>query len=263
MGTAERGMAMERQGCCAILNTKRVTVIICVLILLTLAIAGFAVLIRTTETGGSLKYVFITRCKEYLETHDEVRVGIDCNEVWDAFQSSFVAKDPCKISVEAYDGLMNTAKQKVPCNEMVFWSKTKQMAHKFTQAKKCFMTLEDTLLGFIMDGLTWCGSQDGNDTYTSGCPNWNTCEQNPVRSFWSRASAHFAESACGNVTAMLNGSIDKPFSAKSIFGSVEIKKFNPMKINYVNVVLIGRENYPSTILKCLEDPQKPCGPCWD
>lgn len=41
----------------------------------------------------------------------------------------------------------------------MLWSKTKEMVHDFTKKKDCFITLEDTVLGFVLDGLTWCGKE--------------------------------------------------------------------------------------------------------
>lgn len=45
---------------------------------------------------------------------------------------------------------------------MLFWSKTKKIVHDFTEKRDCFLTLEDTLVGFIMNGLTWCGKEESN-----------------------------------------------------------------------------------------------------
>ncbi|XP_041122535.1 ADP-ribosyl cyclase/cyclic ADP-ribose hydrolase 1-like [Polyodon spathula] len=100
------------------------------------------------------------------------------------------------------------------------------------------MTLEDTLLGHMMDGLKWCGQQHSKEFNYNSCPEWNECEFNPVKSFWRRASANFAELACGNVMVMLNGSLDSPFNKQSIFGSVEIENFDPKKISYVRIWMI-------------------------
>lgn len=42
---------------------------------------------------------------------------------------------------------------------MMFWSKTKNVVHDFTEKRDCFVTLEDTLLGSVLNGLTWCGKE--------------------------------------------------------------------------------------------------------
>lgn len=46
---------------------------------------------------------------------------------------------------------------------MMFWSKTKVVVHGFTEKRKdCFVTLEDTVLGYALNGLTWCGKKGSN-----------------------------------------------------------------------------------------------------
>ena len=49
---------------------------------------------------------------------------------------------------------------------MLFWSKTKEIVHAFTEKRSCYVTLEDTLLGFLLDGLTWCGKNESQGTLT-------------------------------------------------------------------------------------------------
>ncbi|KAK1175543.1 ADP-ribosyl cyclase/cyclic ADP-ribose hydrolase 1-like isoform X1 [Acipenser oxyrinchus oxyrinchus] len=192
----------------------------------------------TKGTTKNLKTIVIERCMEYIRAVSQMPSSNNCDAIWEGFQNSFLGKDPCKVHVEDYDQFITTVQQDIPCNKSLFWSKTGQIAHDFTKATKCFMTLEDTLLGHMMDGLKWCGQQHSKEFNYTSCPGWNECEFNPVRSFWRRASAHFAELACGNVMVMLNGSIDSPFNKQSIFGSVEIKKFDPEKISYVSIRVI-------------------------
>ncbi|KAK2115528.1 hypothetical protein P7K49_006154 [Saguinus oedipus] len=39
----------------------------------------------------------------------------------------------------------------------LLWSRTKDLAHQYTQVQRDVFTLEDTLLGYLADDLTWCG----------------------------------------------------------------------------------------------------------
>ncbi|KAI7790200.1 putative ADP-ribosyl cyclase 1-like, partial [Triplophysa rosa] len=116
------------------------------------------------------------------------RPGNYCEDIWSAFVQAYVGKDPCSVPPEAYNPLVNSVQQKIPCNKNLFWSRTKDMAHAFTKNRDCLMTLEDTLMGFMFDGLKWCSSNGSKETFTTGCPGWTECANNPVRSFWSRAS---------------------------------------------------------------------------
>ncbi|KAL1006898.1 hypothetical protein UPYG_G00078630, partial [Umbra pygmaea] len=164
----------------------------------------------------------------------------DCQKIWSVFEQAFVGKDPCNVPTEAYDSLFNTVIQDHVCNRMMFWSKTSPLVHEFT--KNCFQTLEDTLLGSIMNGLTWCSKEGSKEIFTTGCPLWNDCVNHTVKSFWHFASAAFADAACGDVIAMLNGSIATPFTPTSIFATTEVKRFNATKMNSLTVVLVTKEN---------------------
>lgn len=45
----------------------------------------------------------------------------------------------------------------------MFWSKTKPVVHNYVNRNKgCFYTIENTLLGSVLDGLTWCGKEGSN-----------------------------------------------------------------------------------------------------
>ncbi|XP_028290433.1 ADP-ribosyl cyclase/cyclic ADP-ribose hydrolase 1-like [Gouania willdenowi] len=226
---------------------------------------------------------FLTRCKKFS--------GNNCHELWDAFQQAYVNKDPCKVPMEAYDPLIAAAPLKSQCNKMLFWSNTKDAPHYFTKKKEnCFINLEDTLLGFVLDDLIWCGKKGSSDTFTTGCPNNNNCVNNPVHSFWKRASAAFAEAACGAVPVMVSGSITTPFHPASIFASVEVKRFKAPIVTNLTVVLVTekhnvarctdpslkdlrkeldkgiqyncKEVPRSEIEACSSNPNITCGTCW-
>lgn len=52
-------------------------------------------------------------------------------------------------------------------SQSLFWSKTNDLAHRYTKSSHGFLTLEDTLLGYMFDGVSWCGdpSVPGNKSY--------------------------------------------------------------------------------------------------
>lgn len=256
-------------------------VVVLLLLIVVLAIALGLTLGKTTEQEA-FKRIFTTRCEAFKEN--------DCEKIWSAFEEAYVDKDPCAVPPQAYDALVKAAPFKCNKNRMMFWSKTKDVVHDFTEKRDCYVTLEDTLLGSVLDGLTWCGKEGSKDTFTSGCPGWSECDNNSVRSFWNQASASFAQVACGNVSAMLNGSLVSPFSPNSVFASVEVKQFNPATMKSLEVILVTQEkkvsNCTNSSLKdlqkelaagivyscqevpqsqleeCASQPEKPCGSCW-
>ncbi|XP_034415831.1 ADP-ribosyl cyclase/cyclic ADP-ribose hydrolase 1-like isoform X2 [Cyclopterus lumpus] len=251
-------------------------------VLLLVVIVAVVLGLTLTRKAHALKTTFIERCEEFK--------GYDCEQVWGAFQQAYVGLDPCKIPHEAYDPLIAAAPLKPACNRMMFWSKTKEVVHDFTEKSDCFLTVEETLLGSVLDGLTWCGKEGSDETFTTDCPGWTDCENNAVRSFWNRVSAAFADGACGDVSAMLNGSIATPFHPASVFASNEVKRFHFPRVKSLKVVLVTQKNFvtnctnaslkdlqkeldPNITYECKEvaeaqiqacssNPDKPCGTCW-
>ncbi|KAK7887246.1 hypothetical protein WMY93_026867 [Mugilogobius chulae] len=71
------------------------------------------------------------------------------------------------------------------------------------------------------------------------CPEWSACENHPVFSLWRQASQNFAETACGNITVLLNGSISNAFNRTSLFGSVELDSLHPQRVHYVNIHVVA------------------------
>ncbi|XP_070291492.1 ADP-ribosyl cyclase/cyclic ADP-ribose hydrolase 1-like isoform X2 [Salvelinus sp. IW2-2015] len=269
-------------GLCAVLS-------LVVILAISLGVVNSHVLSSSSPSSESLKKTIIDKCEAFIQNNKSSSAN-NCQKIWSAFQQAFVGRDPCNVPMEAYDPLIHTVIQDPVCNRMLFWSKTKKIVHDFTEKRDCFLTLEDTLLGFIMNGLTWCGKEESNETFTTGCPGWTDCVNNTVRSFWNRASAAFADAACGDVTAMLNGSIATPFSPTSYFSTIEVKRFKAAKIKSLSVVLVTKENKGTTcddpslqdlqkeidpklkynckavpeskIQYCISHPDTACGACW-
>lgn len=262
---------------------KRCVILIVIVVLIVIVIIAVVLGLTLRQNKSEFESTFLSRCEKFDQ--------YDCKKLWGVFQQAYVNKDPCKVLVEAYDPLIAAAPFKPQCNKMMFWSKTKDVVHGFTAKRKdCFVTLEDTLLGSVLDGLTWCGKEGSKDTFTSGCPGWSECENNPVCSFWRSASAAFADVACGDVTAMLNGSINTPFNSTSIFASDEVPRFNASRVKKLNVVMVIQKNNisncnhsslknltqaldkgitygckdvsESRIQECGAKPEIACGACW-
>ncbi|XP_039473649.1 ADP-ribosyl cyclase/cyclic ADP-ribose hydrolase 1-like [Oreochromis aureus] len=236
-----------------------------------------------TRRQKTIKSTFFSRCEKFKEH--------DCQKLWDLFEKAHVNKDPCNVPVEAYDPLIAAAPFIPDCKKMMFWSGTKDVVHDLTAKRKdCYFTLEDTLLGSILDGLMWCGKNGKDDTFTTGCPGWSDCENNPVRSFWKCASAAYADAACGDVTAMLSGSTTTPFDPESIFASIEVTRLKAPRVSSLNVVMVLQMNAKSDctnaslknlqnqldpnitysckdvaehrVEQCGSQPQIMCGSCW-
>ena len=79
-----------------------------------------------------------------------------------------------------------------PPSQAVFWSKSSELAHQYTQVQQEMFTLEDTLLGYLADGLRWCGdagsSGEGLGRLGSSGDMWREgavgSARGPERSVW-------------------------------------------------------------------------------
>ncbi|XP_072514685.1 ADP-ribosyl cyclase/cyclic ADP-ribose hydrolase 1-like [Salminus brasiliensis] len=235
------GSHRKRRNRCLLIGVAVVLLTVTVLaVVLGLTLEGAA------NSGEKLRKIVVGRCETYLKQHSNLSRVNNCETIWETFQQAYVGKDPCDVPPEAYDPLIKSVTQHVACSKMLFWSKTKTMVHAFTVNRECLLTLEDTLLGFLFDELTWCSKTGSKETFTTDCPAWGDCENNPARSFWIKASANFATVSCGNVSAMLNGSLESPFSSTSVFGSVEVKNLDPDKVDSLTVFLVTRETDTTT-----------------
>lgn len=41
-----------------------------------------------------------------------------CEDIWSAFEQAYVGKDPCSVPPEAYNPLINSFQQKIPCHKV-------------------------------------------------------------------------------------------------------------------------------------------------
>uniref|UniRef100_UPI0037E988CB ADP-ribosyl cyclase/cyclic ADP-ribose hydrolase 1-like n=1 Tax=Semicossyphus pulcher TaxID=241346 RepID=UPI0037E988CB len=243
-----------------------------------------------TPRTAKFKATFMKRCEAYGETSHI------CEQTLATFEQAYVGKDHSDFSEGNYDQLFAETNLKHPCGKTMFWSKREDLIHKFTGKGDCFIALKDTFLGHVLDGLKWCG-KEGNKALSSlsasGKKKKSQYEElhvkpkiNPVTSFWNKASAKFAQHACGHVTAMLDGERKEPYDPKSFFGGVEVPNLQPSKVTHLTVVLVGKESgctceslgslrkdlhqsigctckavARSHVEQCIEE-NTPCGACW-
>ncbi|XP_040023561.2 ADP-ribosyl cyclase/cyclic ADP-ribose hydrolase 1-like [Gasterosteus aculeatus] len=230
-----------------------IAVAVLVLVIIVVAVA-VPLSLRTFKRG------FIQRCEDFKDKKGLIRSKYDCEKIWGLFEEAYVGRDPCKVPVEAFKPLLNAVPFKRKCNQTMLWSKTKAVVHDFTKKRKCFETLEDTLLGSVLDEMNWCGKEGSNETFTTGCPERTDCVFNARDSFWNGASAAFADAACGDVTVMLAGSVATPFYDKSVFATIEVPRFYSPRVRSLKVVLVTKKN---SVTNCdnesLKDLQRKLG----
>ncbi|VFV31323.1 adp-ribosyl cyclase 1-like [Lynx pardinus] len=125
------------------------------------------------------------------------------------------AQDPCGSTEQDYEPLMELTNQTVPCDKTLLWSKTNELVHEYAWVQRELFTLENTLLGYMADGLRWCGDPGSPEMNYQSCPDRRTdCSNNSVSVFWNTVSKRFAEDACGVVHVLLNGSVHNTFDER-------------------------------------------------
>ncbi|XP_048122746.1 ADP-ribosyl cyclase/cyclic ADP-ribose hydrolase 1-like isoform X2 [Alosa alosa] len=176
----------------------------------------------------------------------------DCEGIWREFEEAVVRRTPCSVRVKDYQRMFRATPQTLPCDKLLFWSKTHDLVHSYSAVTRRFWTLEDTLVGYMFNDLIWCGKEEKDRGFNfSACPEWSDCVNHPVYSLWKQASQNFAEAACGNITVILNGSIKDAFNRKSMFGGVELDSLNPRMVNHVNIKVVTNLEGP-LIESCTE-----------
>ena len=73
-------------------------------------------------------------------------------------------------------------------NQVLFWSGVYTLAHRYAEAGRNYVTLEDTLIGYLMNSLVWCGQSEEPGINYSHCPQWTACPREASESFWAAAS---------------------------------------------------------------------------
>ncbi|XP_008825107.1 ADP-ribosyl cyclase/cyclic ADP-ribose hydrolase 1 [Nannospalax galili] len=248
---------------------------------------------RGKPTTKHFSEIFLGRCLDYTQIIRPEMRDQDCKKILSTFKSAFISKNPCNITEEDYQPLVKLVTETIPCNRTLFWSKSKDLAHQYTKVQRKMFTLEDTLLGYIADDLSWCGDPNTSEMNYDSCPHWSeNCPNNPQKMFWNMISQKFAEAACGVVQVMLNGSRSEPFYKNSTFGSVEVFNLDPNKVHTLqawvmhdigaissdscsssslnelklivskrNITFICQDNYrPIRFVQCAENPEhSSCG----
>ncbi|XP_046341537.2 ADP-ribosyl cyclase/cyclic ADP-ribose hydrolase-like [Haliotis rufescens] len=178
-------------------------------------------------TTPHLSEIFVGRCWDYklIKYKQSMSVDVNCEALWEDFFKAFSFQAPCSLAMENYQEFMEQARQDLPIDKAMFWSGTYVIAHEYAQDSGRYVTLEDTLIGYLANSIVWCGSaSDPSGMNSSRCPSWTDCPLEASESFWAAASATFAKSAKGKVTLVLDGSRDgKPaYSRQSFFAKHEL-----------------------------------------
>ncbi|XP_071798780.1 ADP-ribosyl cyclase/cyclic ADP-ribose hydrolase-like [Asterias amurensis] len=197
-------------------------------------------------TTPNIENIFLGRCLDF-QTKKAIPDAcppspVNCNQLWDDFKDAIAYKDPCKIPLDAYDTFIRDVPHQLPRDKTMFWSGTDNIVHAYTEATNTLLTLEDTMLGYMANGLQWCSSTDKRSTGLNfdECPNWweEGC-QVASTAFYSGTSDAIARQATGVITVMLDGSrTDGAFRNDSYFNLHEFPNLVPSQVSRADVIIV-------------------------
>uniref|UniRef100_A0A0B7BU80 Uncharacterized protein n=1 Tax=Arion vulgaris TaxID=1028688 RepID=A0A0B7BU80_9EUPU len=208
--------------------------------------------VRSQGTTGQLEDIFKGRCLNYKITRANTLTDIptvDCNELWTNFSRSWTFKDSCSQNVTSYANVFNFLNQTLPKDKALLWSGTNDFAHAFSNNGKRYITLEDTLIGFIANGLDWCGQTSAPGINYRSCPAYFSCPGEVKSSYWLEASKWFASNAEGDIHVALNGSMSGnrlAYRRDSIFASVEVPTLRSGRVKKLTAILVHDLGRPIT-----------------
>jgi len=212
---------------------------------------------ETNGTTPNIKEIIIGRCWQYqaivkLNRLDSLTMDVNCTEVWEAFHNVVKFKDSCTLTKEDYMPVFDLMQRKKKLKDKtMFWSGTNELVHNvMCVTSDRYITLEDTLPGYIFDKLNWCGSLSSPDGIEyHDCSKAVKCKA--YRPLWEAASEQFSKLAEGVAYVMINGTRKggRPTYYKdSFFRSVEMPQINIDKL----VVLVVSDIDEQPIERCGE-----------
>ncbi|XP_059170539.1 ADP-ribosyl cyclase/cyclic ADP-ribose hydrolase-like [Physella acuta] len=193
-------------------------------------------------TTPNLEAVFKGRCYDYSEVVYKAilpMVSTSCDDLWTKFFQAFSFRAPCDVRADLYTPFLQAGKQSLPSDKVLFWSGVYALSHRFAENGIRYVTLEDTLIGYLANSLSWCGQEIAPGMNYSRCPSWEDCPSEASESFWAGASRTFGSEARGNVTVMVDGSNpNKPaYRRTSFFAKYELPGLNKTLVKAVNVIV--------------------------
>ncbi|XP_038051004.1 ADP-ribosyl cyclase/cyclic ADP-ribose hydrolase-like isoform X2 [Patiria miniata] len=200
-------------------------------------------------TTSNISDIFVGRCEEHVQCLQQDQCNTNttlrgtCDQLWGTFVDAFAYKDPCQAGNDDYDAVIAAAMPHANKDESLFWSGLPKLALNNGRVTGRYTILEETLPGYIANGLTWCGQTGAPGiNYNTPCPSAYSsgCANETMYTFWRAASRAFARQATGTISVALDGSRTNPpaFRNTSTFATNELPNLNTAAVTHVNILLV-------------------------
>lgn len=218
-------------------------------------------------TTQNFEEIFIGKCQYFINVVQKnnchiQKANFDCHVIWDEFKQAVLNKNPCDLKIQTFSKLVEITKHSIPNDLSLFWCGTNKLAHQskpfkilisvykildisiFPQVSKDFgyFTLEDTLIGYILNELSFCSAR--NQTWFT--PWFIPCPEECITShnrFWVAVSTDFAMRTRGRTVVILNGTrAIGAVSNSSTFMAHEVMSLLEGQVTEMKVVLVHDPN---------------------
>eukprot|EP00794_Sanderia_malayensis_P007253 gene7253-8061_t len=254
-------------------------------LLVTLCLASSCANPATTK---NLKEIFIGRCHEFFNIISPGTTPKNCTLLWETFHAAFAYKSGCHVQPDDYSQFFNYADENKLLNKTLFWEATKDTVEILTRINPSFVSLGNTLQGYIANNLVWCGGNSSDGINHTNCPTQKDCGFEVYYPYWAFASKQllkllanypspdlpcpsilqFAEKVQGIVYVLLNGSRTDgvpTYSRDSYFAKLELPFMNNKTVKRLKVWVIydlnkeQKEKCGHNSLKDLQEDAKKFG----
>uniref|UniRef100_G3U406 ADP-ribosyl cyclase/cyclic ADP-ribose hydrolase n=1 Tax=Loxodonta africana TaxID=9785 RepID=G3U406_LOXAF len=223
-------------------------------------------------TSPHLRTIFLGRCSDYSSLLSPQQRPRWLTRFWGATLSYLSDPSPplprqdyiYSVSLKNHHTTLTTAVEE---EKSLFWENNHLLVTSYADNARRFMPLRDVLYGRVGDFLSWCRQKNASGLDYQSCPTSDDCENNPVDSYWKRASIQqYSTDSSGVIYVMLNGSDPKgAYPVRGFFADYEIPNFQKDKITRFEIWVmheIGGPNVESCgegSVKILEERLKEMG----
>jgi len=222
-------------------------------------------------TTLTIEEIIKGRCYDQAGTNTYLKTfKWDCESIYDNFTSVYIGKDPTAILPSDFQPFLKLGYHPVPVNKSMFWTGSssvtynpnsvpnRDLVHEYSYYGYRYWTLEDTMWGSMINGLSFCGASLEYQALNNSIFNFSTCmsygQNGSSHNYWNAASAQFAQTARGDVYMLgyannrriyrTGTDPDYPGESPSVFASVEIYNLNASQITKFTALIIPNSQYP-------------------